>query len=197
MPNPSLDWPNDLPDLRVTAVTRVTPQKSATNPVTQADDGKVTRVTEGAAVTFVTGANDSRVTLKPAEILAVTPVTLVTPKTDGVPEELRAGLDRLRDMRRPRVQRPELWDEITRDALEIATDGWAAQAIALGWEPLQIFGYQPSSDPDDFGLAVELAGRTIVAVDERCFYLRKDGVRSFFDNRPRPALTKFLWELGN
>jgi len=108
--------------------------------------------------------------------------------------DIVAGLDKLRTMRCPRIQRPDLWDEISADALRIATEGWATQAIALGWESLQVFGYQPSDDPDDFSLAVELAGRSIVAVDESRFYLRRGDVRSFFDRRARPLLARYLWD---
>ena len=110
-------------------------------------------------------------------------------------DDLILGLKRLRAMPLPRIRRPELWGEIKADALRIATDGWAAQAMALGWSALDLFGVEPSSDPDEFSLAVDLASRPILAVDERRFYLRKGDVRSFFERRERPALTKYLWEL--
>jgi len=111
-----------------------------------------------------------------------------------LPTDINAGLEKLRAMRCPCIRRPELWDEMKADALRIATEGWATQAIALGWELLQIFGYQPSDDPDDFSLAVELAGRSIVAVDESRFYLRQGDVRSFFGRRERPLLKRYLWD---
>jgi hypothetical protein len=113
----------------------------------------------------------------------------------SLPAELRLGLKRLRLMSPPRIVRAQTWSSIVASGLLIATEGWASQALALGWEPLHLFGYQPSDDPDEFGLAVELAGREIKAVDEQRFYLRDGDVRSFFENRPRPLLTKFLWDL--
>ena len=114
----------------------------------------------------------------------------------SLPADLQCGLDKLRTMPAPRIQRPEIWDEIVRDALRIATEGWASQAIALGWDPLLLWGVEASNEPDDFSLAVELAGREIQAVDEHRFYLRKGDVRSFFGKRPHDCLSKFLWELG-
>ena len=108
--------------------------------------------------------------------------------------EIIAGLNKLPTMPAPRIRRPELWDAIKTDTLRIAAEGWSTQAIALGWEPLHLFGYQPSDDPDKFSLAVELAGRSIVAVDESRFYLRRGDVRSFFDRRECPLLTRYLWD---
>ncbi len=198
MPNPSLDWLDDLPDLRVTGVTRVTPQKSAANPVTQVDVGKVTRVTDGSVVTLVTQTETDRVTRKPAENLAVTPVTQVTLRNGQVlAANLMAGLDKLRTMAAPRITKPEVWPEIVADSLRIETEGWASQALALGWDARSLWGVEPSADPDpwDYSLAVMLAGRSIRAVDEHRFYMRNGDVRSFFERRPRPALTKYLWEI--
>jgi len=100
-------------------------------------------------------------------------------------------------MRPPRVRRPELWDEIKADTFRIATEGWAAQAIGLGWDPLHLFGCEPSSDPDHWNesLAVMLGGRLIRAVDATAFYLQDGDRRILFNRRPRPGLTKFLWDL--
>jgi hypothetical protein len=126
--------------------------------------------------------------------LADVPIAHAVSKRQGVPADILAGLDRLRGMRRPRIQRPELWQGIVSDTLRIETDGWGGQALALGWEPLLIFGYQPSDDPEEFSLAVELSGRSIVAVDKDRFYLRHGDVRRFFENRPRPLLTRYLWD---
>ncbi|MGE3745391.1 MAG: hypothetical protein AB7G25_06725 [Sphingomonadaceae bacterium] len=200
MSNPSLDWLNDLPDLRVTRVTPVTPQKSATISVTQAELAKVTPVTDRAVVTLVTGADVSRVTANPAEIRHVTAVTHVTPQNregHGLEPDLIAGLDKLRTMPAPRITKPEVWPEIVSDSLRIETEGWASQALALGWDARSLWGVEPSADPDpwDYSLAVVLAGRSIRAVDEHRFYMRDGDVRSFFERRPRPTLTKYLWEI--
>jgi hypothetical protein len=127
------------------------------------------------------------------------PIVAIVPNVHAgpsLPPDLIAGLDKLRTMRPPRIQRPELWVEIVRDGLQVGTH-WASQAISLGWPPLYLFGCEPSSDPDqwDESLAVQLAGRVIRAVDADRFYLRDGDVRSIFERRPRPGLSKFLWEL--
>jgi len=117
-------------------------------------------------------------------------------KVASLPPDLEAGLGRLRTTRTPRITNPSVWPEIVADAVRIADEGWASQAFGLGWEPLHLFGWEPSADPDtwDYSLAVLLAGRPIRAVDERRFYMFDGNVRSFFERRERPGLTKFLWE---
>jgi hypothetical protein len=112
----------------------------------------------------------------------------------ALPADLMAGLSKLRAMRTPRIHRPELWAGIKADAMRIAAEGWASQAMSLGWDAYALWGVEPSNDPDEFSLAVELAGRSIRAVDEHRFYMRDGDVRSFFERRARPALTKYLWE---
>lgn len=199
MPHPSLDWLNDLPDLRVTPVTRVTPHKSATNAVTQADDASVTPVTDGAVVTLVTPPEGDRVTPKPAEILAVTPVTLVTPKTDGgLTAELQAGLGRLRTVQRPRITKPDVWPEIVADAIRLAEEGWAEQALSLGWHSLQLFGCSPAigGDTDLDGLAVWLRGRRLLLIDERSA-VAADGDRRACFIRSKYDGAAFLWDLAD
>jgi len=116
-----------------------------------------------------------------------------------LPEDVAKGLVKRRLMLPPRITNPVVWPEIVADAVRIADEGWAAQALGLGWEPLHLFGVEPSTDPDtwDYSLAAMLAGQSIRAVDEQRFYLRDGEVRCFFEKRPRPALSKFLWELGN
>lgn len=119
-----------------------------------------------------------------------------THETKPLPGDIIAGLAKLQRMRAPKIKRPELWAAIVRDGLQIGTH-WASQAIGLGWEPLHLFGVEPSPDPDpwDHSLAVVLAGRSIRAVDEQRFYLREGDIRSLFERRARPALSCFLWEL--
>lgn len=127
---------------------------------------------------------------------SVASVAFVTPPI-SLPADIAAGLVRLRNMRPPRVQRPELWGEIVRDALRIETEGWAVQAIGLGWDAYAIWGVEPSSDPDQWneGLAVQLAGRPIRAIDATAFYIQDGDRRILFNRRPRPGLTKYLWDL--
>jgi len=116
---------------------------------------------------------------------------------DSLPAFVRIGLHRLRSMPRPRITNPEAWPEIVADAISIADDGWAARAISLGWEPLHLFGWEPSADPDpwDYSLAVVMEGWPIVGVAADFITLRKGNVSRPFRNRPRPSLSQFLWDL--
>jgi len=115
-----------------------------------------------------------------------------------LPPLIAAGLDRLRTMRCPRIQRPELWAEIVRDGLRIATDGWASQALSLGWNALALWGVEPSAEPDtwDHSLAVSMEGWPIVDVTANFITLRRGNASRPFRNRARPSLSQFLWELG-
>ena len=194
MPNPSLDWLNDLPDLRVTRVTRVTPQKSATNPVTHDEIGRVTRVTNAPAVTLVTRPENEGVTRKPAENLAVTHVTPVTQKTGSVPDDMRAGLDGLQAMRPPRITNPAAWPEIVADAVRITDEGWVARAIDLGWLALDLFGCSPNGEYE--GLAVWLRTRRIILIDEHSAIAVADDARRHVFNRRDHEGAILLWELG-
>lgn len=82
--------------------------------------------------------------------------------------ELVAGLDRLRMMEPPRITRPALWPEIVFDAVRLSRDGWAERALAVGWEPLQLWGCSPAigGDIDLEGLAVRLCGRKIIRIEK-------------------------------
>lgn len=113
----------------------------------------------------------------------------------SLPAELRLGLKRLRLMATPRIVMPQAWPRVVASGLLIATEGWASQAMSLGWDAYALWGVDPSADPKDFSLAIELASRSIRAVDEDRFYLREGDVRSFFARRECPALSKFLWEV--
>lgn len=117
----------------------------------------------------------------------------------ALPRELADGLFKLRMMPPPRITKTEVWPEIVADAVRIAEEGWATQAIDLGWHPLHLFGVESSNDPDtwDYSLAVIMEGWAIAAVGAEFITLRKGNACRPFKNRPRPALTKYLWELGN
>ncbi len=183
MPSPSLDWLNDLPDLRVTRVTRVTPQKSATNPVTQSDIRKVTRVTSAPCVTVVTQDADARVTLKPPENLAVTPVTQVTRKMGsgshgsvdrrpvialpGLAGEWSTLIGRCDADRCPPSLQPHRWREILSDA-DAFLQQWGEQAAAFGWTAMDLFSVPPG--PERWGrgsLIMALGGRPVIALTEQ------------------------------
>lgn len=120
-----------------------------------------------------------------------------------LPADLAASLRTLELMPAPRrVEQPENWREIVRDALAIARSGWAAKAIALGWSATDLFGIGPRDDWEFSGLAVWLRGRAIVVLDGQCAIVA-DGDRRAAFNRggmghgTHPTITPvMLWEFG-
>jgi len=117
--------------------------------------------------------------------------------TAGVPTFIALGLHRLRSMPTPRVTNPAVWPEIVADASRLAQEGWAAKAIDLSWDALHLFGWEPGVDLEawDYSLAVVMEGWLVVDVSADYITLRKGNVSRPFKNRPRPALTRYLWEL--
>lgn len=83
-----------------------------------------------------------------------------------LPADLAAGLLSLKTMACPRAVKSEAWAQVVRDALALADDGWAHQALSLGWLPLDLFGAvtDPAGDPEANGLAVKLNGRRVLAL---------------------------------
>ena len=115
-----------------------------------------------------------------------------------LPAACADGLRRLRSMPRPRLVRPGSWPTVVSDALCLARDGWAAKALALGWEPLDLFGAVPDSagDPYSDGLAVWLEGRPVLALTaEYAVADDGNGGRSYFNRMVRTGAC-LLWDLG-
>ncbi len=128
--------------------------------------------------------------------------TANVPNVPNVPQSLpaaiRAGLATLQTMAAPRITRPETWPGVVADAVRLASDGWAAQTIALGWTPLDLFGAitDPEGDPAADGLAVWLDGRRILLLDERtCIVAAGAGARAVFTRR-EPAGAVLLWDIS-
>lgn len=111
--------------------------------------------------------------------------------TPVLPSEIIVGLNRLRGLHLPHITRPKVWPEIVADAQRLASEGWANSALGLGWSPLELWGWSPERE----GLAVWLAGRPLVLVDDRMAIVRVGMVRSVF-NRRNSQSTRFLWELS-
>ena len=111
--------------------------------------------------------------------------------------DLLLGLKRLCVMPTPLVRNKSVWPEIVADALRIAHEGSATQALDLGWDALHLFGWEPSAEPDTWAssLAVVMEGWPVVDVSADYITLRKGNVSRPFKNRPRPALTRYLWDL--
>lgn len=118
--------------------------------------------------------------------------------TTSLPPDVTAGLARLAGMACPRDVDPAAWSETVRDAVVLAEEGWAYQALSLGWSPLDLFGAVTGRDDDPHadGLAVWLSGRKLRALSAiAATAVDAAGARHCF-NRPRATGARLLWELG-
>ena len=115
----------------------------------------------------------------------------------NVPPDLRRGLVALKSMAAPRIVRSEEWPEVMSDALRLASDGWATKALALGWEPLDLFGAVVDRDGYNFdpGLAVWLRGRPVLAIAST-YASVSDGTGRAYFNRCLRRATTLLWDVG-
>lgn len=135
----------------------------------------------------------------PADALETAPNgTNGTNGTTSLPPDVVAGVARLAGMACPRDVDPTAWSETVRDAIALAEEGWAYQALSLGWSSLDLFGAVTGSDDDPHadGLAVWLSGRKLRAISAiAATAVDADGGRHCF-NRPRAAGARLLWDLG-
>ena len=117
----------------------------------------------------------------------------------SLPEDILAGVRRLKSMRPPRLVTPEKWPIVVADALRLADEGWAATALAMNspWVALELFGAVTdlAGDPYSDGLAVWLSGRKLLAIDEKLAVVR-DGQSWAYYNRREQVGARLLWELG-
>lgn len=93
------------------------------------------------------------------------PVRTIRPEETVLPSEIAVGMERLTSRRPPRLTRPEIWAEVVADAQRLVTEGWAAQAVALGWSATDLFGIGPHDDWEFEGLAVWLRRRKLALID--------------------------------
>ena len=127
-------------------------------------------------------------------------VSLPRGETDetSLPVPIAEGLKRLTNMRVPRRIIVDEWRAVVADALRLAEEGWAAQAMAHGWSALDLFGatINPDGDPACDGLAVWLRGRPLLALTEERA-AAEDGPRSWSYFLPcRPPGATLLWDIG-
>lgn len=102
----------------------------------------------------------------------------------------------------PRLKDRTRWRPVVADADRLVTEGWAAQAFALGWHPLELFGWGLTGEDRYDGLAVWLAGRRIIVLDDSSVVVRDGDWRRIF-NRQRPfaeggdgdSLAAYLWQV--
>lgn len=120
------------------------------------------------------------------------------PNVTGLPPALVTGLERLRIMPMPRVRNAEAWRVAVTDALALACDGWAEQALALGWSAVELFGAvaDPDGRADDEGLASWLRGRKLSVISDTFALVEADGLKSYFNRHDRGG-TRLLWEFGD
>lgn len=116
----------------------------------------------------------------------------------ALPAEVRRGLTYLANAPAPRVRCPDIWPEVIADALRLASEGWAARALALGWSPLDLFGAIPQAggDPEGDGLAVKLRGRQVLALCASFAIVGEGNCERAFLYRPNNPAAVPLWNLG-
>lgn len=114
----------------------------------------------------------------------------------SLPDDLVAGVARLKRMRAPRLLTPDAWPIAVSDASYLAGSGWAAKALALRWSPLNLFGAVTDAEGDPYGegLAVWLAGRRVLAITATCATVEDGGDRHFYNRRAQVG-AKLLWEI--
>jgi hypothetical protein len=116
----------------------------------------------------------------------------------SLPIGVVAGLNKLRVMSTPRIAEPAIWPSIVADALRLAWDAWAVQALALGWQPLELWGCAHLADcnPSSDGLAVWLQGRRVLLLDDKSCIVEASPTERAVFNRRLIHDAVFLWNLG-
>jgi hypothetical protein len=119
--------------------------------------------------------------------------------TGAIPSALAAGLRSLAARTPPRRADPAEWRCVVQDAQRLALDGWVATALALGWSEADLFGIGKNGSDEWLSLAVWLAGRTVVLMDDHRAFTADDAVY-YLERWERPntafAAPVMLWEVG-
>jgi len=119
---------------------------------------------------------------------------------DGVPADWVQGVADLLAMP-PHPDWPEVgWKTLQEDALTFLKD-WAAQAHALGWGVLDLFGVHsvaPHARLDGMGLVPLLSGRPVLALteDSAAIGAESGGTLTFRRHRAWPPGRCLVWELA-
>lgn len=121
-----------------------------------------------------------------------------TSGTSYLPPPIEAGVRSLQSLPCPRGVNPKAWRATVRDALSLARDGWAANALALGWTDLDLFGAVPDRNGDPYadGLAVKLGGRTILALCGIFASVSSGGAGRTYLHRGNNDGAVLMWALG-
>lgn len=120
----------------------------------------------------------------------------------SLPIGLEAGLRALARQTPPRLVNNDQWRAAVRDALRLASEGWATIALTMGWTEHDVFGIGPVDDWEFSGLAVWLRGRSIVLLDGQCAVCADGNGRAVFNRggighgiHPKVAPV-MMWEFG-
>jgi hypothetical protein len=124
------------------------------------------------------------------------------PVVAGLPANLGDGLSRLRRMPPPGGARSgEVWAQIITDAVTLGKQGWAEQALRLGWHPLDLFGCGKVGSENFESLAVWLSGRRVILLDMATAIATEGSAHFVFYRLPLSAIKGsrpepiFLWEI--
>jgi hypothetical protein len=115
-----------------------------------------------------------------------------------LPEDIARWVSKLRKMPCPSRVDPGHWRAAVRDCQWLCIEGWAEQALALGWTPLDLFGAVTDrrDDPAGDGLAVKLAGRKLLAISEGFATVENGPHGRAYLHRSNDPGARLLWELG-
>lgn len=131
---------------------------------------------------------------KPTKPLSVSFVSAVSGEYSEI---IAGGMERLTGAPVPRSARgwADGWQRIVDDAQWLVREGWADQALILGWEPLHLFSIAPDDESDARpGLAVWLnSSRNLVLINDGAIS-REGNLRRVFNVRD-PGDAILLWDL--
>lgn len=134
-----------------------------------------------------------------AAALADAEPTYTRTSTYGLSAAVEAGLRALVKQKPPRLTNHDEWHATVADAIRLCSEGWAATALSMGWTEHDVFGIGPHGSNEWLSLAVWIAGRSIIAMDDYRAFTTDDDVY-YLERWGRPNTTfvnpVMLWELG-
>lgn len=139
----------------------------------------------------------------PASPPAPAPAPPQPRRYSDLPPDIAEGLERLQRTPTARFRGDKAaWARVVDDAHALALDGWVGKALALGWNAYDVFGIGKRDSLDFAGLAVWLAGRTIVVLNADRAMVRDRGGMACFERggwghgRDANAPPVLLWQFG-
>ena len=152
---------------------------------------------EGGSRTLLMKHDNSQKTAISAPCFTVSPPRLRNSET-SLPQTITDGVAKLRSGWRPRAVDGAEWGAVVDDVRRLVADGWAEQALALGWSAHDVFGIGPGGAADWLSLAVWLSGRSVSMMDDHRAFTH-EGAVYHLERWGRPNTTfvepVLLWEL--